>query len=358
MTTWTSRERLRTTLRRQEPDRIPRVEICFWPETVERWRKEGLPADQEPAQAFDLDVIAMVGGDFSLRLPTEVIEETEQYKIERDADGTVHKLWKENYAPPCELDHLIKTREDWAQYRDRLQPDPDRFPAYLSDQIRNQHENGQFVAFSPTEPVWWTLRTLGMEPSLLALAMDPEWFGEIVATHAEMVLALTRHLLAQGPAPDALWFFSDLCYRNGMLFSPQAYRTWMQPWHRQFADLCHEHDMSLILHCDGDVGQFIPLLIESGFDCIQPLEARAGNDVRRLKPLYGDQISFFGNMDMDVYATGDRERVREEVVSKVEVAKVGGGYIHHSDHSVPPTVSYEIYRYAQELAKEHGGYGG
>ena len=54
-------------------------------------------------------------------------------------------------------------------------------------------------------------------------------------------------------------------------------------------------DWCVIMHCDGDVHEFIPLLIEAGFDCIQPLEARAGNDVRKLKGQYGKDIAFFGN---------------------------------------------------------------
>lgn len=34
----------------------------------------------------------------------------------------------------------------------------------------------------------------------------------------------------------------------------------------------------------------------------------------------------------------------------------GGHYIFHSDHSVPPTISIENYRYAVEIAREIGSY--
>ena len=47
---------------------------------------------------------------------------------------------------------------------------------------------------------------------------------------------------------------------------------------------------------------------------------------------------------------------REEVLSKLTVAMEGGGYIFCSDHSVPPHVSFDNYRYAIELVKEHGRY--
>ena len=59
---------------------------------------------------------------------------------------------------------------------------------------------------------------------------------------------------------------------------------------------------------------------------------------------------------MDVLARGIAQEIEEEVVSKVMVAKEGGGYIFHSDHSVPPTVSFKSYQMAIDLARKYGGY--
>jgi uroporphyrinogen decarboxylase len=350
----TSRERMRTTLRRQEADRMPRCEQSYWPETLERWRQEGMPEDRSPAQLFDLDAFVNLGLDHSLRLPPETLEETVDWVLERNADGVTHKRWKNSYHTPGEVDCLIKTRADWERYRERLAPDPGRISDGVRQAITNAAAAGQFCTISPGEPVWWTLTTLGMENALLTLATDPDFFAEMMEAQATLALQLTRQLLAEGYRPDGILFSSDLCYRNGMLFSPACYRSLMMDYHREIAELCHANDMFLILHCDGDVRQFIPLLIEAGFDCIEPLEARAGNDVREFKRLYGDRLSFFGNIDMDVLATGDRELIAAEVVSKIETAKVGGGYIHQSDHSVPPTVSYDSYRLWMDLAAEHG----
>ncbi len=91
-------------------------------------------------------------------------------------------------------------------------------------------------------------------------------------------------------------------------------------------------------------------------DCVQPLDARCGNDIREYKKQYGQDVCLFGNIDMDILATGDRQQIPKEVTTKIETAKVGGGYICHSDHSVPPTVSWDDYRYWMELAHEVGRY--
>ncbi|MGD9497433.1 MAG: uroporphyrinogen decarboxylase family protein, partial [Armatimonadota bacterium] len=340
----TSRERMRTALRRREPDRVPRCEQCYWPETIARWRREGMPPDSSPEELFDLDAFRNLGLDNSLRLPTATLEESAEWVVDRDANGVVHKRWKRSYHAPAQIDFLIKTRADWQRYRERLAYDPARISEGVRQSIVDAGAAGQFCTISPGEPVWWVLSTLGMERGLFTLGDDPDFFAQMLEDQAALGLRMTRQLLDEGYRPDGILFSSDLCYRGGMLFSPACYRGMMMDYHREYARLCHEHDMFLILHCDGDVRQFIPLLIEAGFDCIEPLEARAGNDVRELKPAYGDRISFFGNINMDVLATGDRELIRYEVVSKMEAAKVGGGYIHQSDHSVPPTVSYDAYR--------------
>lgn len=332
------------------------VEQCYWPQTVDRWHAEGLPEDTSPERYFELDALVQLGLDRSLRLPNELIEETDEWLIDRDSNGVAHKRWKRNYGPPAEVDHLIKTRADWERYRDRLEFAEERIPDAVRQAITAAAEAGRFCCLLPGEPVWWMLTTLGMETGLTALALEPEFVVDIMDRVAALAYQMMERLLAEGYRPDAVLYSSDLCYRNGMLFSPATYRRHMMHYHRQMADLCHAHDMFLIHHCDGDVRQYLPLLIEAGFDCIEPLEARAGNDVRELKPLHGDRISFFGNIDMDILATNDRDLVRHEVVSKVECAKVGGGYIHQSDHSVPPTVRFDTYRYAMELAREHGGY--
>ncbi|MBM3502053.1 MAG: hypothetical protein FJX74_25655, partial [Armatimonadetes bacterium] len=155
----TSRERLRTALRRRQPDRVPRCEQSYWPATLDRWRREGMPPNRSPHELFGLDAFLNFGLDHSLRLPVERLDETTDSFLERDADGVVHRHSKSSYGPPCEVDFLIKRRADWERVRDRMRPDPDRVPDGVARAIREANEAGQFCTVSPGEPVWWALRT-------------------------------------------------------------------------------------------------------------------------------------------------------------------------------------------------------
>ena len=58
---------------------------------------------------------------------------------------------------------------------------------------------------------------------------------------------------------------------------------------------------------------------------------------------------------MRILAGGDREKIRREVLTKLNAAK-GGGYILQSDHSIPDDVAPRDYDYMVQLVREHGSY--
>ncbi len=356
----TSRERLTATLNHRIPDRVPMVDISFWPETLERWRKEGMPDGVSPDEYFGLDTIARVAFDGSFQLPSETLEESENWRIRRDANGVTIKEWKDwriSYSPPVRLDSVLKTWDDWLPLKEKLTVDPARIGEAMEKHYANWRARDLFVVVSPVEPMWFLIEhATGFETGLPMLAEQPDLAADVLNTYTDFTLGMCDLCRERGMTFDGLWFFSDLCYKNGMLFSPQCYRDLLMPCHRRIKAWCDAQGIPFMLHCDGDMRQFIPLLIEVGFDCVQPLGARCGNDVRDLKRRHGTDIVFFGNISADVMGSERQEDIFEEVFTKVTAAKAGGGYIYHSDHSIPPLVSLENYRYVIELVKSVGNY--
>ena len=135
-----------------------------------------------------------------------------------------------------------------------------------------------------------------------------------------------------------------------------AYRSLIWPDHRRLAGWAHEKGLKFIYHTDGDVNGVVDLYIQAGFDCLQPLEAKARMDIRTLIPRYGDRLAFFGNIDIRVLSTNDPDQVEEELRSKLEAGKSRRGYIFHSDHSVPPAVSWKTYQHVIRLLNNLGKY--
>jgi uroporphyrinogen decarboxylase len=114
--------------------------------------------------------------------------------------------------------------------------------------------------------------------------------------------------------------------------------------------------MKFIYHTDGDVNGVMDLYREAGFDCLQPLECKARMDIRNLVPKYGDEMTFFGNIDVMAMIGNDLGEIEAEVVSKFAAGKEKKGYIYHSDHSIPPQVSWQTYQSLIEMVQKHGNY--
>ena len=199
------------------------------------------------------------------------------------------------------------------------------------------------------------MNLLGEENFLIKTALEPAFLKSIFEYQTEFQLNMIESMIGRGFMIDAIWYFSDLCYKNGMLFSPSFYSEVIMPYHKKIFHFCRQHNLKVIYHSDGNITELLPLLIRAGIDCIQPLEARQGNDVIKLKKQYGNTVSFMGNINVDELA-GSRQKIDDEVRPKIIAAKENGGYLFHSDHSIPPSVSFENYTYAVEIAVETGKY--
>lgn len=190
----------------------------------------------------------------------------------------------------------------------------------------------------------------------MAMAEDPDWVIDMSATYTDLIIGEWQILLDKGSRADAMWLFGDVGYNSGPFFSPAMYRQLIQADHQRLVRFAHEKGLKLIYHTDGDVRPLLDSFVENGYDCLQPMEAKANMDVRDLARRYGDRLSFFGNIDMTVASRNDKDEVEEEVRSKLAAGMIHHGYAYHSDHSVPPGVSWRTYHWIIELLDKYGSY--
>lgn len=344
-----TRTRYLAALGRQPVDRLPLCELSFWPETLQRWEQEGLAPGTDLNAHFGLDPLVCVNDLFepSLGLPIEVLEETADFRVARDGYGKVEKHWRQGSSPPALVEPAIRKPADWERLRPHLRVGPDKLNNPVAEaQYHAAKAAGHFTAITPCEPLWFVLHhTMGYELGLTAMLRQRDMVAEMVQAYTDYLLGMLTLLHERGYRFDALWFWSDLCYRNGLLFSPRVGRELVLPQWQRLGAFVRDHGMRFIFHCDGDVHQLIPLLLEAGCDALHPLEVRAGNDAREYKRQYGDRLCLIGNINADVVATNDCEAIEREVAGKIPVLAAGGGYIYHIDHSVPPTISLPAYRH-------------
>jgi uroporphyrinogen decarboxylase len=346
-------------LRREDQDRIPRHDT-FWPETITRWQNEGLEGDAS-------SVLQMLGSDLHgicwvaptiFPGPPKVISEDDKTQIVRDRYGKTVRHWKCRSGTPEHLAFECTTPDVWqkkykpALLSRQIQVDLDA----IQESYRIGRDRNQWIYLAGIEPFELTRYVMGDEIALMAMCEEPQWVRDFSRTYTDVVLANYEAILATGIQPDGLWTYGDMAYNHATVCSPSHYRQLIWPEHKRLADWAHAHQMKFIFHTDGDVNGVIDLYIEAGFDCLQPLEAKANMDVRKLAPKYGRQLALFGNIDAMRMGTNDVELIEEELVSKFTSAKVSRGYIYHSDHSVPPSVSWETYKQIMLLVDKHGWY--
>ena len=352
----TAKERIRTILEGGIPDDRIGMHDTMWSSTIERWRREGLPPNVSPEEYFGVNDLCSIEADYSLMLPEKTLEEGESYRIYVNHNGVTCKDYKLDRGwVTYPMDFAIKNEADWKRYEPHMAFRPDRIPPNALEMFQQGQTKGQFITYASHasfHPVW---ELIGQENELMWMCERPKLVREIAESIAELVIENYEELKKLGIEFDGAFLADDMGYRSGTMFSREMYREIIFPAHKKICDHLNEDDTPPILHSDGDVRDFIPDMIEAGFKGLHPLEVKAGLDIRELKMQYGGQLAFYGNIDARAMA-GTREDIEREVSSKIPFAKEGGGYIYHSDHSVPDNVSVENYAYTIELIKKYGKY--
>lgn len=348
-----SRERVLCVLSGGIPDRVP-LDDTYWQTTIDRWCREGLPDGVSPRDYFGTNEIVCIGGDYTMQFPERALEEGEATRLYWDSDGALRRDlhvaegWTSQW-----LDFTIKSREDWLQHKHRMSFTGSRIPPWALETYHRARAEGRFVCYAAHACFHPTWMRIGMERMLMLMLDEPAFIDELFAAHAQLVIDIYEGMRRLGISFDGARLADDLGYRVAPLISPRLYRELVYPHHRRLCDHFAGHGLKTILHSDGNIAPLIPHFLEAGFAALNPLEVKAGLDIRELAEQYGKRLVFYGNIDVRELS-GSKDDIEREIVSKLSVVRETGGYIYHSDHSVPNSVSFGNYAYAIELIKRYG----
>jgi len=255
------------------------------------------------------------------------------------------------------IDYPCKGREDWDNMKPKLTPSDYRVDWVSGLQaFSRERSRGRFITYNATVG-YDKVQSYVASPRLLkAVIAEPEWVEDMYRTDAKLAIGMCDRMIGGGFEFDGAFLYCDLGYRGGLFFSPKHYEAQLHPVFKDLCSFFHSKGMSVLLHCCGKVKDLVPYFIEEGIDCLQPLEVKSGMNLMQLKEQYGDKICFMGGIDVRLMALDDPKPIEKEIKEKVTKAKEGGGYIYHSDHSVPKNVSFQQYKRVIELVKRYGEY--
>ena len=353
----TSRELVKASINHQKIDRVP-ISDAIWPEALEEWHKQGYPENMNPSDYFDFD-ISYIYMDCSPRFEQKILEEKSDNVTYEDRYGYTAS-YEKNKVTLDFIDHKTKDRETWEKIKSRWTFNPvekearvdtksyfkhfDLYPSW--QKIKKDYEKLYasekyiiLVNYGPWEALW---RHRGYENLLMDLALDPEWVSEMAGAHHQMTLSVLQYCLKMGIKPDGYYSVDDLACNKGMIFSPASWREIFKPYYKELGSYLRENSIDFLLHCCGNPESIFNDLIEVGVQVVQPLQVSSGLDVTSLRKKYSNRLAFWGNIDIRKLGADDNF-FENEVLPKVTLAK-DGGYIYHSDHSVPSDINFKQYK--------------
>jgi len=354
----TSRERFHETFRFGSPDRVFMMPQWVFGETRKRWHREGLPADEHFSTYFGFDRYEQLPINYGLWPPLEsaVVERGDHWHIVQDEFGGRLKQWHDREIGMSQwLSYPVREREQWEQLKKRLDADaPIRYPEYWEDLKRCYKDRDYPLGIHAGSYYGWIRNWVGMEHLALWYADCPDLIHEMTQHIADFVLKVMERALAELPGLDYAVMWEDMCHKTGPLISPAMFREFMLEPMKRVTRVLHQADIDIIMvDSDGKVDELLPLWLEAGVNLHYPLEVAADCDALRYRELYGNDILLIGNIDKRVLREDcTKADIEHEVLSKVPQLVQEGAFSPWVDHSVPPDVPFEHFKYYMDLLQE------
>jgi len=385
----TGREVVNSLLRGQRAERVGVVDYP-WGDTLAAWVEQGYPTrmvykevgEQRWCREDGRWVDVEVAGEYEEPVPTwehfgydmagigpwfdvmplrdydELVAETDEWDIRRNGAGAALKYWKHKSGTPEHIDFLMTSREVWERdYRPHLlHLDPARVKVKEARKALAEAQQGQVFTHFGHMFVWELMRqSMGDVTMYESLVLDPAWIHDYNRVYTDFYKLHFAYMFEHIGMPDGVWLYEDLGYKNGLFASPKVLAELIFPYYKEMVDFFHGYGLPVVLHTCGSTAQALPLIVEAGFDALNPMERKAkDNDPFVFAEKYGDRLAFIGGLDARVFESNDRDIIRREVAAYIEGMKARGArLVFCSDHSISTNTRYESYCYALEVYREH-----
>lgn len=335
----TGRERVIRVLKLEEPDRVPTFEWIIHPRVI-----KGLTG-----QDSEIEFIRRMGLD-GIAIGTDMNKEKVDDRHFRDEWGITRVSYDEY---PNAVGFPVATEEDLKKLRI---PDPDADYRFDSIKKAMRELEGEKAVIIRLRDVFSQPRDLmGFENFLMGFYTQPGLVSRIMEISVEYNSRLAEN--AREIGGEIIVVGDDIADTSSLLVSPELYREMVLPHFAKLIRKFKELGFFVIKHTDGNITDVIEDIIQTGVDCLDPIDPSAGLDIGEIKKQYGDRVCLKGNVDcMKTLTEKSPEEVRSETRECIAKASVGGGHILSSSNSLHAGVNPENYRVFLEALEEYGYY--
>ncbi len=315
----------------------------------EEWAAQGASSEERDLSAFRYRR-HMVGavpvntgwlGGFT----EEIIEETDEHILARDAMGRTTRLVKGAASLPHPLDYPVRTMADWRRIKPHFEFAPERMGEGWREIACNHLEEGRVVAVSIPGGFDAPRELMGEENVCMAFYTQPELIHDILKTIGNTAYRVLDEV-SGAVQIDELFVHEDMAGKTGPLVGPAIIEEFIKPYYRRIWDLLQSRGARLFVQdSDGNMNAVIPAFLESGINVMYPMEPAAGMDIVRLRETYGQRLAFMGGIDKHCLRQS-KAAIIAELEYKIPPMVRTGGCVLGLDHRIPngtPIAHYRFY---------------
>jgi uroporphyrinogen decarboxylase len=350
-----SRERVLTALRCEEPDRVPFLEA--WVGERIGLALLGRPGPQEGQAAEAENGDGAVGGG-AVYIGTRPIASPHYEPIEvvqtLQLDGfgvslALQGVRQDVHGHYVVAGQQVRTRADLARVRLPDPNDPALYEPFRRFIAQYRHTGlALFCRVSPGASA--LIFGLGLERFALALYDDRSMIEDIFGMYSDWYARAMRNLCALDF--DFIWSGEDIAHKTGPFISPRMFRELFVPNYRRVAE---QITKPWIFHSDGNLLPILDDLVDLGLNGIHPVEPKV-MDLADLKRRYGSRLCFCGRIEVETLSQGTPQQIERLVQEAIRIAAPGGGYIAGSSNSITDYCRPENVRAMQRAILAHGRY--
>lgn len=364
-------ERFLNVMEYKPVDRVPNWEVGCWPQTQDRWDAEGLSRHKVywnwfvGCEEFGFDPREFIHLDSGMKPPfdVEVLSRDERYEVIRSANGIVTRALIEGTSRggrACMDEYIgfpVENQADFDALKKRyIASDLTRREEYWQELRLDGWKNRRHPLIlgenCTTLGFYWRMREwMGTEALSFAFYDEPELIHDMCSFIADYTIELVRPTLEK-IAPDYVMINEDMSMKSGPLLAPATYKEFIYPEMRRLVDFLKANGVKYVfVDTDGNSEPLIPLLMDAGVDGLWPIErASVDQDPLFLRRKYGKALRLTGAVDKRELAK-DKKAISAHLRTFIPLIEEGG-FIPTVDHTVPPDVSLENFRYYIEK-KQH-----
>jgi len=321
----------------------------------EEWRAQGASQDEIDMVGFDWDYVPYLdsgGACGAFNAPESVVlEETEEYRIERDYLGRTVKLCKGTATIPLPLDFPVKSMDDWLELKPFYTFAEDRIDAAEIERAKEAQTDGVMVRCE-IPGGWDTVRELmGEEAACLGYYTQPELMHDILGTLRETSVKVLERVTEELTI-DQLFVHEDMAGKSGPLIGPQQVVEFIAPYYQACWDVASSRGTRLFNQdSDGNMMPVLEAFLDCGVNVMHPFEPAAGMDVVAVRKEYGERLAMLGGIDKHVLRQSKAD-IDRELEYKMQPMMQSGGMVFGLDHRIPNGTPLENYRYYVRRGRE------